>query len=190
MWLDEELSETHPLVRKVEYMTLQSCERSEVAIHYKNISRKFIVFDLRDKPLMVQVARSLKAFGMWQTLQNYFLNSRFSLVSAWAEAALAKRGEAHIRNLYLKHPAKFFDLEYEDAKSVKMRLVKCSYTISEMTSSKRVPLNDNPQSAGLMDKFREKILQEEERLFIGKQLFDEFAPETKSHSALIEAQEE
>lgn len=178
MWLDEEVSEHHPLAKKFEYMTLQSCERSDAAIQYKNTNRKFISFDLRDRILMTLVGQTLKPFGFWQNLHDYFIESKYHFLRVWAETHLASRGERHLRNLYLQHPSKFFEVEFEDSKNIKMRLVKCSYIISEMSSNKRVSLNDNQQINGLLDEFRQKINLEEQRFELGNQLFEAFSPES------------
>ncbi|MBS0653733.1 MAG: hypothetical protein JSR39_09470 [Verrucomicrobia bacterium] len=178
MWLDEEVSENHPLARKFQYMTLQSCERSESEIHYKNTNRKFISFDLRDRVLMALVGQTLRPFGFWQNLHDYFIGSKFHFLRVWAETQLANRGERHLRNLYLQHPSKFFEVEYEDAKNVKMKIVKCNYIISEMSSNKRIALNDNQSVNGVLDGFRQKIHEEEQRLQLGNQLFEAFAPES------------
>ncbi|MGE0670347.1 MAG: hypothetical protein AB7H48_06550 [Parachlamydiales bacterium] len=180
MWLDEEFSENHPLAKKLQYMTLQSCERSDAAIEYKNTNRKFIAFDLRDRVLMALVGQTLKPFGFWQNLHDYFIESKFHFLRVWSETQLANRGEMHLRNLYLQHPAKFFEVEFEDAKNVKMRIVKCNYIISEMCSNKRIALNDNQQVNGLLDEFRQKIHEEEQRLQIGNHLFEAFSPESNA----------
>ena len=121
MWLADEMTESHPLFHKVQYVTVQSCERNQAEIRYKNINRKFIPFDLRDYHLMVLVGLSIKPFGFLQHLQNYFADSRFGLLKVWAEGAIARRGENNLRHLYLTHPEKFFEIEFENAKSTRMK---------------------------------------------------------------------
>ncbi|MBS0603522.1 MAG: hypothetical protein JSS60_00630 [Verrucomicrobia bacterium] len=190
MWLSEEMTESHPLFNKVQYITTQSCERSEAEINYVNINRKYIAFDLRDKALMVLVGLTLKPFGFLQNLEDYFFDSKFRIFRVWAETSIAKRGESHLRNLYLKHPQKFFEVEFENAKSVKMKMIKCNYSISEMCSSKRVALNDSEQSPDMMSDFRKKIQKQEQKLFLSEQLIEEFSPRKESNTKLLGVQEE
>jgi len=178
MWLEEEINDNHPLAKKIEFMTLQSCERSEIAIHYKHINRKFIAFDLRDRTLMKLVGKTLKPFGFWQHLHDFFVDSKFRMLRIWSDIALAKRGEDHLRSLYLKHPEKFFNIEFADAHSLKMSLTKGSFVISEMRSEKKVSLHENQNSfATDMEEYRKRIRHEEERMEQEENLVNEFSPE-------------
>lgn len=185
MWLTEEMTETHPLFPKVQYVTVQSCERNQAEIHYRNVNRKFIPFDLRDCRLMVLVGLTLKPFGFFQHLQNYLADSRFRFFKVWAETAIAKRGEASLRHLYLTHPEKFFEVEFENAKSTRMKLIKCNFIISEVVEVKCLAMKDREQSPEQMQAFRETIQRQEKQFFLNDQLASEFNPKKENSQKLL-----
>jgi hypothetical protein len=185
MWLETDLDENNPLIRKIEYMTMQSCERRESEIHYRNITRKYITFDLRDGVLMSQVGRTLKPFGVKQFLQNKFADSGFFLFRIWAEKGLARRGENHLKGLYKKHPDKFFDVEFDRASSSSaMNLLKCSYIIDEMASQKRVCLKEQAGQIA-QDDYVKKVKEYEQSVHSQHQLVNQFNKEENAETEAL-----
>lgn len=160
LWLAEELEESHPLFNKVQYITQQSCERQEMEMNYKDINRKYIAFDLRDKELMLAVGKTINPFGFFENLHNYLIDSSISFFRVWAEKAIAKRGEAHLRKLYLKHPEKFFNVEFQNNRNVNAKLAKCSYIINEICNVKRVSLHEKEQFPSMINDFRKTMEKE------------------------------
>lgn len=169
MWLSEEMTESHPLFDKVEYLTQQSCEKHEGEINYKNVNRKYISFNLRDKPLMLLVGMTLKPFGFLQNMQDWLIDSKVRFFRVWAETSIAKRGEVHLRSLYLKSPEKFFNVEFENANSSRMKIAKCGYIINEVCSTKRMSLHDKEEFSGVMDGFRKNMQKEESQFALENQ---------------------
>jgi hypothetical protein len=161
-WLAEELEESHPLFSSVQYITQQSCERRENEMHYKDINRKYIAFDLKDKALMLAVGKTLKPFGFMESLQEHFIHSKIRFFRVWAETKISKRGEAHLRTLYLKQPEKFFNVEFQSNKNLHGKLIKCSYIINEICNVKRVSLNEKEKFPNMMNDFRTTLAKENE----------------------------
>ncbi len=160
LWLAEELEESHPLFNSVQYITQQSCERQENEMNYKDINRKYIAFDLRDKSLMLLVGRTIKPFGFFENLHDYLIDSKIQFFRVWAEKAIAKRGESHLRKLYLKHPEKFFHVEFENSRKMHGKVVKCSYIINEICNVKRVSLREKEQFPSMINDFRKTMEKE------------------------------
>src|SRR3989339_1287518 len=118
LWLSEELDELHPLFNNIQYITQQSCERQDTEMNYKDINRKYISFDFRDNELMLSVGKTVKPFGFFENLHDYLIHSNIRFFRVWAEKAIAKRGELHLRKLYLKCPEKFFNVEFQNNRNV------------------------------------------------------------------------
>ncbi len=145
MLLDEKIFESEELSKKIEFVTLQSSERKDEEIRYKNVNRKQIIFDLSDIQMMLELGRVLQPYGLNENFENKMLNSKVQAFRIWAEKKLAKRAENFLRLLYLKHPEKFTKVEYEHTKKKRMKIAKCSYVLSELTSQKSISLKDNPR---------------------------------------------
>lgn len=183
MWLEENIDENSPLMKRVEYVTLQSCEKRDTEVHYKNVSRKYLVLDLRDGKLMAEVGRTVDPFGFEEHLQDRFADS-FFLAKVWAEKGLAKRGRRHIKSLYRKYPEKFFDVTFERT----LDLVKCSYIIDEMTSQKRISVKEEWENKGLlapMDEYLNKIKNYEEIIKQQQHLISQATSEPRDESSNV-----
>ncbi len=187
MWLESDIPENHPLLRKIEYMTMQSCERKEAEIYYKNINRKYITFDLRDGKLMALVGETLEPFGLKQSLEHQWLHSKWAFFRIWAEKELAKRGKQHIRDLYRNHPEKFFDVEFDGlSKGSSMHLLKCNYIIDETASQKRVCLKEYSQEQiAQQEAYLQKVREYEASIHQHKQLESHFKQEEEASEALL-----
>ncbi|MBX9923162.1 MAG: hypothetical protein K2Y01_03535 [Rhabdochlamydiaceae bacterium] len=163
LWLSEELKESHPLFNSVQYVTQQSCERQETEMNYKDINRKFISFDLRDKAMMLLVGMTVKPFGFFENMHDYLIDSSIRFFRVWAEKAIAKRGEIHLRKLYMKHPEKFFNVEFENKKSTSTKLAKGCYIINEICNVKRVSLHEKEQFPSMINDFRRTMEKESQQ---------------------------
>ena len=143
MLIDEKIFASEQLSKKIEFQTLQSSERCEEEIRYKNVSRKMIVFDLRDTETMLEIGTLIEPHGIKENFANKLMHSSRDICRIWAEKKVVKRGKNLIRLLYLKHPEKFRNVEYENAKSKKMSIIKANYILSEVTSNKSISLKDD-----------------------------------------------
>jgi len=176
MWLEENIDENSPLMKRVEFVTLQSCEKRDTEVHYKNVSRKYLVLDLNDGKLMSEVGKTVDPFGFEEHIHDKFADS-FFLARVWAEKGLAERGRRHIRSLYRKYPEKFFDVTFGKS----LEPVKCSYIIDEMTSQKRVCVKED-ETKGLlapMDEYINKIKAYEEVIKQQQHLIAQVTSENK-----------
>lgn len=162
MLLDEKIFASDELSKKVEFITVQSSERRDEEIRYKNVNRKMIVFDLSDTGMMLELGKLLKPYGLNENFENKMLSSKVAAFRIWAEKKIAKRAENYLRVLYLKHPEKFGKIEYEHSKKKRMRLAKANYILSEMTSQKSISLKDErddhlSQLQDFKNRFTEKL---------------------------------
>ena len=165
MLLDEKIFESDALSKKIEFVTVQSSERRDEEIRYKNVNRKMIVFDLSDVAMMLELGRMLRPYGLGENFENKMLDSKVAAFRIWAEKKLAKRAENFLRVLYLKYPEKFGKIEYEHSKKKRMRLAKVNYILSELTSQKSISLKDDRDDH--MDKledFKNRFTGEAKRL--------------------------
>lgn len=160
---------------KSEFMMVQSCERRKNEMVYKNVSRKFISFDLSDKQQMADVGKTLKPFGFIENLQKRGISSRFEFFRIWAETRLAKRGEIFLRNLYQEHPEKFFEVSFERSSDNVLALRKCKYIVNETTSQKTVSLTEENNNSE-MDQIRETLLLKERSMEQEHKLAEDFTP--------------
>lgn len=165
MLLDEKIFESDALSKKIEFVTVQSSERRDEEIRYKNVNRKMIIFDLSDVGMMLELGKLLRPYGLSENFENKMLESKVGAFRIWAEKKLAKRAENFLRVLYLKHPEKFGKIEYEHSKKKRMRLAKANYILSELTSQKSISLKDDRDNhvAELQD-FKNRFAGETKRL--------------------------
>lgn len=184
-WL-EEMDDSHPLYKRIEFVTMQVCEKNSSEMNYKNICRKFISFDLRDDDLMLEVGKMVKPFGFLQHYQEKFVNSRFSFFRIWCEKGFADRGREFLRRLYKDNPEKFSDLEFSHEKN-SMFLVRCKYSLSQMTSQKQIFLKDESEQKmlGDMANFRKKAEDSERMMNTERAFVNEFSGENREGKNLL-----
>jgi len=167
MLLDEKIFESKELSKKIEFVTLQSSERRDEEIRYNNINRKLIAFDLSDREMMLALGKMLTPYGLNENFENKVIKSNVAAFRIWAENKLIKRAENFLRVLYLKHPEKFSQVEYEDSKKKRMKLAKANYILSEMISQKCISLKDNRDDhLNQLNEFKERFAGEEQRLIL------------------------
>lgn len=166
MLLDEKIFESEELSKKIEFVTLQSSERKDEEIRYKNVNRKLIVFDLSDIQMMLELGRTLRPYGLTENFENKMIKSNVHAFRIWAEKKIAKRAEDFIRLLYIKHPEKFAKVDYENSKHKRMKMAKCSYILSEMVSQKSISLKDKRDELAELQKFKEQFSGEQQRLML------------------------
>lgn len=165
MLLDEKIFASDTLSKKIEFVTVQSSERREEEIRYKNANRKIIVFDLSDIGMMLELGKLLRPYGLSENFENKMLESRLGFFRIWAEKKIAKRAENFLRVLYLKHPEKFGKIEYEHSNNKRMRLTKANYILSELTSLKNISLKDERDDhVTQLKDFKNRFAGEEKRL--------------------------
>ena len=165
MLLDEKIFASEELSKRIEFQTVQSSERRDEEIRYKNINRKMIVFDLSDIQMMLELGKMLKPYGLQENFENQMLESKVGAFRIWAEKRIAKRAENFLRILYLKHPEKFGKIEYEHSKKKRMRLAKANYILSELTSQKSISLKDERDDhVAQLENFKDKFTGEAHRL--------------------------
>lgn len=188
MLLDEKIFSSKALSKKIEFVTVQSSERRDEEIRYKNINRKMIVFDLSDIGTMLELGKLLRPYGLTENFENKMLESKVATFRIWAEKKLARRAENFLRVLYLKHPEKFGKIEYEHSKKKKMRLAKASYILSELTSQKSISLKDerNDYASELQD-FKNRFTGEAKRLALQENVIKDLThDDRKEEKTLLE----
>lgn len=165
MLLDEKIFASGALSKKIEFVTVQSSERRDEEIRYKNVNRKMIVFDLSDIGMMLELGMLLRPYGLSQNFENKMLESRVEVFRVWAEKKIAKRAKNFLRVLYLKHPEKFGKIEYEHLKKKRMRIAKANYILSELTSLKSISLKDEREDhTAQLEDFKNRFAGESKRL--------------------------
>ena len=165
MLIDELIFSSDDLSKKIEFVTLQSSERRDEEIRYKNINRKLIAFDLKDVEMMLMLGRLLTPYGIQEHLENKMLNSSVSTFRLWAENKVAQRAAKLLRSLYHKHPEKFTQVQYEKTRSKNMKLLSCHYILSELTSNKSISLKDDrTNQADEMQELANRAAKEENLL--------------------------
>lgn len=162
---------------KSEFMMVQSCERRRDEMHYKNINRKFLSFNLENNQQMAQVGRALKPFGFFQNLQQKAVQSRVEWLRIWAETRLAKRGSKYLRRLFRESPEKFFDVSFNMEGSPIMELSQCKYILSDNTSQKTISLSSEESVSGEMLHIRKQLLAREGAFAEEQKLAKDFTPE-------------
>lgn len=192
MLLDEKIFESEELSKKIEFVTLQSSERRDEEIRYKNVNRKLIIFDLSDIQMMLELGKMLRPYGMQENFENKMLTSKVNAFRIWAEKKLAKRAENFLRMLYLKHPEKFSKVEYENSKKKSMKLLKCNYILSEMTSQKSISLKDEREDhLSQLNEFKERFTGEQQRLLLQENVMKDLTHDDREpEQTLLEMQSE
>ena len=192
MLLDEKIFESEELSKKIEFVTLQSSERRDEEIRYKNVNRKLIIFDLSDIQMMLALGKMLRPYGMQENFENKMLTSKVNAFRIWAEKKIAKRAENFLRLLYLKHPEKFSKVEYENSKKKSMRLLKCNYILSEMTSQKSISLKDEREDhLAQFNDFKDRFTGEQQRLLLQENVMKDLTHDDREpEQTLLEMQTE
>ena len=192
MLIDEKIFNSKELSKKIEFITLQSSERRDEEIRYKNIKRKLIIFDLNDIQTMIAVGRILAPYGMKENFENKMLESKVAAFRIWAEKRIAKRAENFLRELYLKYPEKFSKVEYSHSKRKNMKLLKANYILSELVSQKSIGLKDlRSDSPDDLSEFKERFANEQKGLFHQENIMKELVQDSEnSDQTLLEMQSE
>lgn len=165
MLIDELIFSSDELAKKIEFVTLQSSERRDEEIRYKNINRKLIIFDLQDIETMLMLGSLLTPYGIKENLENKMLDSSIGSFRLWAEKKIADRAVRLMRSLYHKHPEKFTQVQYEKSRSKNMKLLSCQYILSEMTTNKSISLKDDrTDQASDMQELANRAAKEESLL--------------------------
>jgi len=186
MLLDEKIFESDKLSKKVEFVTVQSSERRDEEIRYKNVNRKMIVFDLSDIGMMLELGKLLKPYGLNENFENKMLDSKVAAFRIWAEKKIAKRAENYLRVLYLKHPEKFGKIEYEHSKKKRMRLAKANYILSEMTSQKSISLKDERDDhLNQLEDFKNRFTGEAKRLALQENVIKDLTQDDRSDNQTL-----
>lgn len=186
MLLDEKIFESEELSKKIEFVTVQSSERRDEEIRYKNVNRKMIVFDLSDIGMMLELGKLLKPYGLNENFENKMLNSKVAAFRIWAEKKLATRAEGYLRVLYLKHPEKFGKIEYENTKTKRMRLAKANYILSELTSQKSISLKDNRDDhLNELEDFKNRFTGEAKRLALQENVIKDLTQDDRAESQTL-----
>lgn len=179
MLLDEKIFASEELSKRIEFVTLQSSERRDEEIRYNNINRKLIIFDLSDNQMMLSLGKTLTPYGLKENLESRMINSKIHAFRIWAEKKLAKRAEAFLRILYLKHPEKFSKVEYENSNK-RMKLAKANYILSELVSQKSISLKDeNEDHINKMNEFKDKFTGEHQRLMLQENLMKDLTQDER-----------
>ncbi|QVL56999.1 MAG: hypothetical protein KFB93_06350 [Simkaniaceae bacterium] len=186
MLLDEKIFASDALAKKVEFVTVQSSERRDEEIRYKNVNRKMIVFDLSDVGMMLELGKLLKPYGLNENFENKMLESKVSAFRIWAEKRIAKRAEAYLRVLYLKHPEKFGTIEYENSKNKRMRLAKANYILSEMMSQKSISLKDDRDDhINQLEDFKNRFTGEAKRLALQENIIKDLTQDDRAENQTL-----
>lgn len=190
MLLDEKIFASEELSKKIEFVTQQSSERRDEEIRYKNMNRKLIIFDLGDVEMMLALGKMLQPYGFNENFENKMLYSKVSAFRIWAEKKIAKRAEDFLRVLYLKHPEKFSKVEYENSKSKKMKLLKASYILSELTSQKSISLKDDRDDhLAQLNEFKDRFTGEHQRLVLQENVMKDLTHDDREpEQTLLEMQ--
>ena len=165
MLIDELIFQSDELSKRIEFVTLQSSEKRDEEIRYKNINRKLINFDLKDIETMLILGKLITPYGIQEHIENKMLNSSVSSFRLWAEKKLALRASKLLRSLYHKNPEKFTKVQYEKTRGKSMKLLSCQYILSEMTTNKSISLKDDRSNqADEMQELANRAAKEENLL--------------------------
>ena len=165
MLIDELIFQSDELSKRIEFVTLQSSEKRDEEIRYKNINRKLINFDLKDIETMLILGRLITPYGIQENIENKMLNSSIASFRLWAEKKIALRASKLLRALYHKNPEKFTQVQYEKSRGKSMKLLSCQYILSEMTTNKSISLKDDRSNhADHMQELANRAAKEESLL--------------------------
>lgn len=179
MGFEEKLFNSQSLAKRIEFITIQSSEQREEEVRYKNVNRKQIRFDLSDIAVMYALGEVLRPYGVKEFIENKLAQSGITILRVWGEKKLAKRGERFIRSLFLKHPEKFSEVEFNDKRHARMKFVRGTLVITEMVSQKTISLKDNKDDyLSELESFRNKFKAEEEKLLMHKNVVEKLNEES------------
>jgi len=142
MDFENKIIESQSLMKRMEFITIQSSERREEEVRYKNINRKQIRFDLSDVAIMLALGEILQPYGVKEYIENKLAKSNIEFLRYWGERRLAKRGQVFITALYMKTPEKFSQAELQGRGRKNIRLARGTLIISELTNQKTISLKD------------------------------------------------
>ena len=185
MLLDEKIFASEELSKRIEFQTLQSSERRDEEIRYTNVNRKMIVFDLTDVQMMLELGVMLKPYGLSENFENKMLRSNVAPFRIWAEKKIATRAENFLRVLYLKHPEKFGNVEYENSKKKRMRLAKANYILSELTSQKSISLKDDRDEVAQLNEFKDRFTGEAQRLALQENVIKDLTQDDRQEGQTL-----
>lgn len=174
MDFEKKLFESQSLTKRIEFITVQSSERRDEEVRYKNINRKQIRFDLSDVAIMLALGEILKPYGVKEHIENKLAKSNIEFLRYWGEKRLAKRGQSFIMNLYLKAPEKFSQTELKSSTKKRMQLARGTLVISELTNQKTISLKDKKEDyLSDLEKFRNEFKKQEMKLRHQKHVIEE-----------------
>jgi len=186
MLLDEKIFASEELSRRIEFQTVQSSERRDEEIRYKNVNRKMLVFDLNDTQMMIDLGKMLKPYGFNENFENKMLESKVAAFRIWSEKKIAKRAANFIRILYLKHPEKFGKIEYEHSRKKKMRLAKANYILSELTSHKTISLKDDrTDTEAQLNDFKDRFTGEAKSLALQENMIKDLTHDDREEEQTL-----
>ncbi|WP_420420718.1 hypothetical protein [Simkania sp.] len=174
MEFEKKMLESQSLTKRVEFITIQSSERREEEVRYKNINRKQIRFDLSDVAIMLALGEILRPYGVMELIENKLAKSNIEFFRYWGEKRLAKRGQSFMMSLYMKSPEKFAQAELKSKGRKQMELARGTLIISELTNQKTISLQDNKDDYHAeLEEFREKFKEQEMKLRHQKDVIEE-----------------
>ncbi|MCB1076095.1 MAG: hypothetical protein KDK59_11305 [Simkania sp.] len=184
MEFEKKMLESQSLTKRVEFITIQSSERREEEVRYKNINRKQIRFDLGDVAIMLALGEILRPYGVMELIENKLAKSNIEFFRYWGEKRLAKRGQAFIMNLYMKSPEKFSHAELKSKGRKQMELARGTLIISELTNQKTISLQDNKEDYHAeLESFRSKFKEQEMKLRHQKEVIQELTHDESDANA-------
>jgi len=184
MEFEKKMLESQSLTKRVEFITIQSSERREEEVRYKNINRKQIRFDLSDIAIMLALGQILRPYGVKELIENKLANSKVEFFRFWGEKRLAKRGQAFMMNLYMKAPEKFSQAELKSSGKKRMQLARGTLIISELTNQKTISLKDNKDDYHAeLEEFRTKFKEQEMKLRHQKDVIQELTHDESDANA-------
>ena len=184
MDFESKLLDSEPLTKRVEFITIQSSERREEEVRYKNINRKQIQFDLSDVAVMLALGQILRPYGIKELIENKMVESKLELFRFWGEKRLARRGQIFITGLYMKAPEKFSKADLKRQGKKRMQLVRGTLIISELTSQKTISLKDNKDDyLSELENFKEKFKDEEMKLRHRKEVIENLTHDENDETA-------
>jgi len=186
MKFEDKLFNSQSLVKRIEFITIQSSEQREEEVRYKNINRKQIRFDLSDIAVMFALGELLRPYGVKEFIENKLAKSNIMVLRIWGEKKLAKRGERFIRTLFLKHPEKFSQVEFKNIRNPRMKMARGIFIISELVNQKTISLKDEKDDyLSELESFKEKFKAEEAKLLLHKNVIEKLNSDN-SNEKLIE----
>lgn len=186
MRFEEKVIKSQKLATRIEFITIQSTEKKDEAVRYKNINRKQIRFDLNDLATMIALGELLRPYGLKQFIENKLAVSNIDIFRIYGEKRLAKRAMNFLRSFYLKHPEKFAKVDLSNLKSSRMKMVRGTLVISEVVSQKTISLKDDGDNyESELESFKRKFKEEEAKLRMQEAAVKELTFEEDGQERLI-----